>query len=119
MSPLKTIEINLLEGKVIYTLKAVQKLIEQAILRHQGIKSLEKNRMESIRIESRKDLISLNLFLIFDLERRAPEIAWELQKSLKEVVERKTGLKVDRINIYVQGFEAQGKEHRFSLDIPR
>ncbi|MGQ9474185.1 MAG: Asp23/Gls24 family envelope stress response protein [Candidatus Caldatribacteriaceae bacterium] len=80
---------------------------------------MEKNRAESVRIESRKDLISLNLFLIFDLERRAPEVAWELQRSLKEVIERKTGLRIDRINIYVQGFEAQRKEHSSSLDILR
>jgi uncharacterized alkaline shock family protein YloU len=39
-----------------------------------------------------------------NLKKRVPEIAWELQKELKEKLEKKTGLRVDRIDIYVQGF---------------
>ncbi|MGC8777169.1 MAG: Asp23/Gls24 family envelope stress response protein [Candidatus Caldatribacteriaceae bacterium] len=106
MSPLKSVEISSPQGRVIYPLRVVQKIVERTVIHQQGVKSLEKNREESIRIEARKGLITLNLFLILNLERRVPEVAWELQRNLKENLERATGLKVGQINIYVQGFDS-------------
>jgi len=104
---LKGAEIDLSQGRIVYSLKALQKIVERIALRQQGVRALEKNREESVKIEARKDLLTVNLFLIFSLERRVPEVAWELQKNLKENLEKVTGLKVGQVNIYVQGFDSQ------------
>lgn len=115
MIVLKSVEIEVSQGRVVYPLKVIQKVVERVVLRHQGITSLEKNREESIRIDIRKDLITVNLFLVFNLERRVPEVAWELQKNLKETIEKKTGLKVEQIHIYVQGFDSRRMDFATSL----
>ncbi len=56
----------------------------------------------------RKGFVSLNLFLIFTLERRVPETAWEVQKRVKEKIEKEMFLKAEHINVYVQAFETGG-----------
>ncbi|MCX7668227.1 MAG: Asp23/Gls24 family envelope stress response protein [Atribacterota bacterium] len=118
MSILKGVEIASSQGKITYALRVLQKIVERTVLQHRGIESLEKNRDESIRIEARKGLITLNLFLIFNLERRAPEVAWELQRSLKEIIEKRTGIRVGQVNIYVQGFDSRKMERVPLLGIP-
>ncbi|HOQ51731.1 MAG TPA: Asp23/Gls24 family envelope stress response protein [Candidatus Atribacteria bacterium] len=92
------------EGQVSYPLKTLQALVNEVIYGFPGVESWEKNQEESLRIETKKGAVSLQLFLILNLKKRVPETAWELQKELKEMLEKKTGLRVDRIDIYVQGF---------------
>ncbi|MCX6089896.1 MAG: Asp23/Gls24 family envelope stress response protein [Candidatus Atribacteria bacterium] len=96
-----------------YSLRVLQKLIENIILQIPGVDSLEKNPEESIRLESKKDFVNLSLSLNLTLEKRVPEIAWDLQRELKDTLERKTGLKVDRIDIYVQSFSSVGLNENF------
>lgn len=78
--------------------------MDQVVQCFPGVESWEKNREESLRLEAKRGIVSLQLFLVLNLKKRVPEIAWELQKELKEKLEKKTGLRVDRIDIYVQGF---------------
>ncbi|WP_017873102.1 Asp23/Gls24 family envelope stress response protein [Candidatus Caldatribacterium saccharofermentans] len=111
---MKGCEVLLEEGKVTYSFRVLQKLIECLLQSIPGVESLEKNREESIRLDARGDLLSVNLFLILTLERRVPETAWEIQKRVKEKIEKETALRVDHINIYVQGF-ATGHLSSFSL----
>lgn len=118
MSSLRGVEIDSPQGKVTYALRVLQKIVERAVLQHRGIESLEKDRDESIRIEARKGLITLNLFLVFSLERRVPEVAWELQRNLKETVEKQTGIRVGQINVYVQGFDSRKIDRTPFLKIP-
>ncbi len=103
-------EVLLEEGRVLYSPRVLQRLVEHALQGIAGVGSLEKSPEESIRIDARKGLVSLNLFLIFTLERRVPETAWEVQRRVKERVEKETLLKVEHINIYVQGFAVGGLE---------
>ncbi|HOA98390.1 MAG TPA: Asp23/Gls24 family envelope stress response protein [Candidatus Atribacteria bacterium] len=87
----------------------MQALVDEVVEGFNGVESWEKNSEESLRIETKKGAISLQLFLILNLKKRVPETAWELQKGLKEMLEKKTGLRVDRIDIYVQGFAVHQK----------
>lgn len=107
-------EVLLEDGRILYSPRVLQKLVEQVLRSIGGVGSLEKSPEESIRVEARKEFVSLNLFLIFTLERRVPETAWEVQKKIKEKIEKETLLKVEHINVYVQGFEA-GRVGAFSL----
>ncbi|MGQ9622613.1 MAG: Asp23/Gls24 family envelope stress response protein [Candidatus Caldatribacteriaceae bacterium] len=98
-------EVALDGGKVLYSPRVVQRIVESLIKDVPGVGSLEKGKGESIRLDGRKDIVSLNIFLILTLERRVPETAWELQKRVKEKIERELLLRVEQINIYVQGFQ--------------
>ncbi len=111
-------EVNSPHGRVWYAPKVLQKIIERAILSHEGIESLEKSYEESIRVETRKGFISVNLFLILNLDKRVPETGWEVQKSLKETIEKTTGLRVEQINIYVQGFDSRKEKQLSAVNIP-
>ncbi|MCS7241442.1 MAG: Asp23/Gls24 family envelope stress response protein [Candidatus Caldatribacterium sp.] len=97
------------DGKVVYSPRVIQKVVEHVLGGIRGVSSLEKSPEESIRVDARREFVSLNLFLIFTLERRVPETAWEIQKRVKEKIEREMFLKVERINIYVQSFEIGDK----------
>lgn len=101
-------EVALEGGRVSYSFRVLQRVVERVLRGIPGVSSLEKNPEESIRIEVRKGFVSLNLFLIFTLERRVPETAWEVQKKIKEKIEKEMFLKVEHINVYVQAFEAGG-----------
>lgn len=98
-------EVVLEGGKVLYSPRVIQRIVERLIKGVPGIGSLEKSKGEGIRLDGRKDVVSLNVFLILTLERRVPETAWELQKKVKEKIERELSLKVEQVNIYVQGFQ--------------
>jgi len=115
---LKYVDIHLPEGKIEYSYRVLVKLIEDIILRVAGIDSLEKQPDESIKIEAKKESLNISLYLIFTLEKRVPEVAWDAQKNLKDIFEKKTGLKVDRIDIFVQGFSSVGLNENFENLFP-
>lgn len=115
---MKYVDIHLPEGKIEYSYRVLVKLIEDIILRVAGIDSLEKQPDESIKIEAKKESLNISLYLIFTLEKRVPEVAWDTQKNLKDIFEKKTGLKVDRIDIFVQGFSSVGLNENFENLFP-
>jgi uncharacterized alkaline shock family protein YloU len=88
---LKYVDIHLSEGKIEYSHRVLLKLIEDIVLQVSGIDSLEKQPDESIKIETKKESLNISLYLNFTLEKRVPEVAWDVQKSLKDNFEKKTG----------------------------
>ncbi|HOT04850.1 MAG TPA: Asp23/Gls24 family envelope stress response protein [Atribacter sp.] len=110
---MKYVDIHLSEGKIEYSHRVLLKLIEDIVLQVSGIDSLEKQPDESIKIETKKESLNISLYLNFTLEKRVPEVAWDVQKSLKDNFEKKTGLKVDRIDIFVQKFSSVGLNENF------
>jgi len=116
---LKYIEVAFPEGKIEYSLRVLVKLIGKIVLQISGVDSLEKIPEESIKVETKKKFLNISLFVRFTLEKRVPEIAWDLQKILKDQFETKTGLKIDRIDICVQGFSSIGLNENFdNLSFP-
>ncbi|HCU22684.1 MAG TPA: hypothetical protein DF698_07365 [Candidatus Atribacteria bacterium] len=110
---MKYVDIHLSEGKIEYSLRVLVKLIEDIVRQVSGVDSLEKQSDESIKIETKKESLNISLYLNFTLEKRVPEVAWDVQKSLKDNFEKKTGLRVDRIDIFVQGFSSVGLNENF------
>lgn len=49
-----------------------------------------------------KDTI-IDLYIVVEYGTRIPDIAWEIQNRVKTAVENMTGLKVQEVNIHVQG----------------
>ena len=110
---MKYVDILFPEGKIGYSYRVLVKLIKDIFLQESGIDYLEKQPDESIKIETKKESLNITLFLNFTLEKRVPEVAWDLQKNLKDGFEKKTGLKIDRIDIFVQGFSPVGLNENF------
>ncbi|MBN1623610.1 MAG: Asp23/Gls24 family envelope stress response protein [Clostridia bacterium] len=69
-----------------------------------GIRNLSKG----IRVETKGDKVYINIYIIAEFGARIPEVAWNIQETVKKTVERMTGMKVAEANIHVQ-----------SVNIPR
>lgn len=69
-----------------------------------GIRNLSKG----IRVETKADKVFINIYIIAEFGARIPEVAWNIQETVKKTVEKMTGMKVAEANIHVQ-----------SVNIPR
>jgi uncharacterized alkaline shock family protein YloU len=63
-----------------------------------GIRNLSKG----IRVETKADKVYINIYIIAEFGARIPEVAWNIQETVKKTVERMTGMKVAEANIHVQ-----------------
>ncbi|HPJ21658.1 MAG TPA: Asp23/Gls24 family envelope stress response protein, partial [Clostridia bacterium] len=63
-----------------------------------GIRNLSKG----IRVETKEDKVYINIYIIAEFGARIPEVAWNIQETVKKTVERMTGMKVMEANIHVQ-----------------
>lgn len=63
-----------------------------------GIKNLSKG----IKVETRNELVYINIYIIAEFGSRIPEVAWNIQEKVKKTVERMTGMRVMEANIHVQ-----------------
>lgn len=60
---------------------------------------------------SRNDFgITLDIYIIVEYMTKIPQLAWETQSKVKEEIENMTDLKVQAVNIHVQGVHLQGEE---------
>lgn len=73
--------------------------IKQGIAERLGRKDLSKGL--KVRVEEREVQIDLNIIVNYGTP--IPEIASNIQKNMKELVEKMTGLSVTQVNINVQG----------------
>jgi uncharacterized alkaline shock family protein YloU len=92
------------EGKVTYPYGVLQRIVAFLALMVPGVEALDRGFEEGVKLEISRDLVSIRLYLVLKLERRVPEIAWQLQKFLKSAFEEKTGLRVGNIDVYIQDF---------------
>ena len=51
--------------------------------------------------------LGIDIYLNVEFGARIPDLAWEVQSSVKEAVESVTGLAVQMVNIHVQGVNLQ------------
>lgn len=63
-----------------------------------GIKNLSKG----IKVETKEEVIYINIYIIAEFGARIPEVAWNIQEKVKKTVERMTGMRVMEANIHVQ-----------------
>lgn len=75
-----------------------------------------KNLSKGIKVEVGEKEAAVDLYVIMDYGIRIPDVAAEIQESVKNAIERMTGLVVVEVNINVQGVtfasEAREEEHR-------
>lgn len=75
-----------------------------------------KNLSKGIKVEVGEKEAAVDAFVIMEYGIRIPDVAAQIQESIKGAVERMTGLTVVEVNVNVQGVafgsEARDEEHR-------
>lgn len=62
-----------------------------------------KNLSKGVRVEVGEQEAAVDIFAIVDYGVRIPEVAWQIQESVKRAVETMTGLQVVEVNVHVLG----------------
>ncbi len=73
-----------------------------------GRESLSKG----VKVDQTDQGIELDIYLIVYYGVKIPEIAWNIQNSVKDEIESITDKKVAKVNIHVQGVTAAGKGNK-------
>ena len=63
----------------------------------------KKNSSKGVKVEITEESAVIDLYIVVEYGIRIPDLAWELQENVKASVESMTGLKVDKVNIHVDG----------------
>lgn len=63
----------------------------------------KKSYSKGVKVQVNDKDTNIDLFIIVEYGCRIPDIAWEIQNRVKSSVENMTGLKVQEVNIHVQG----------------
>ncbi len=63
----------------------------------------KKNPNKGVKVDMNETTASVDLYIIVKYGVRIPELAWEVQESVKNNIESMTGLKVDKVNIHIEG----------------
>lgn len=75
----------------------------------------KKNPAKGIKVEIKENSVLIDLYIIVEFGIRIPELAWEIQESVKNSVETMTGLSVDKVNVHIDGisfkkYESEAKD---------
>lgn len=62
-----------------------------------------RNFSKGVKVEVGEEETKIEIFIIVDYGVRIPDVAWDIQESVKKAVETMTGLKVTDVNIHIQG----------------
>ena len=63
----------------------------------------KKNLAKGIKVEKLENSVKIDVNIIVEYGSRIPDIAFEIQNRVKTAVENMTGLKVEEVNVHVQG----------------
>ena len=63
----------------------------------------KKNMDKGIKVESTEKEAKIDVNIIVEYGSRIPDVAFEIQNRVKKSVESMTGLKVEEVNVHVQG----------------
>lgn len=81
--------------------------------------SAKKSPSKGVKVEMSENIVKIDLYIVVEYGVRIPELAWEIQESVKNNAETMTGLKVEKVNIHIEGvrFPEEDKELAISEDI--
>ena len=68
----------------------------------------KKNLSKGIKVERNNDKAKIDVNIIVEYGTRIPDVAFEIQNRVKKAVESMTGLKVEEVNVHVQGVNTDG-----------
>ena len=63
----------------------------------------KKNLAKGIKVEVTENQAKIDVNIIVEYGSRIPDVAFEIQNRVKKAVESMTGLKVEEVNVHVQG----------------
>ena len=63
----------------------------------------KKNLAKGIKVEIEDEKVKIDVNIIVEYGSRIPDVAFEIQNRVKKAVESMTGLKVEEVNVHVQG----------------
>ncbi len=69
-----------------------------------------RNLSKGIKVDVGTEEAKIDIFIIVDYGARIPDVAWDIQESVKKTVENMTGLRVSQVNVHVQGVHFPQKE---------
>lgn len=75
-----------------------------------------KNFSKGVKVEVGAEDAKIDIFIVVKYGERIPDVAWDIQESVKKAVENMTGLKVSSVNIHVQGVQFPQKEGEEALE---
>lgn len=65
----------------------------------------KKNASQGVRVEIVDEMTNIDLYLVVEYGVKIPELAWNVQESVKARVEEMTGLNVAAVNIHIEGIQ--------------
>ena len=79
---------------------------ENKIVEEKDIEEVE-NGTEGIKVDTTDNKAKIDVNIIVDYGARIPDVAFEIQNRVKTAVENMTGLKVEEVNVHVQGVNTE------------
>ena len=67
----------------------------------------KKNLAKGIKVDSTETEAKIDVNIIVEYGARIPDVAFEIQNRVKKAVENMTGLKVEKVNVHVQGVNTE------------
>ena len=67
----------------------------------------KKNLAKGIKVEATNNKKKIDVNIIVEYGARIPDVAFEIQNRVKTAVENMTGLKVEEVNVHVQGVNTE------------
>ena len=72
----------------------------------------KKNLAKGIKVEDNEKSTKIDVNIIVEYGTRIPDVAFEIQNRVKKAVENMTGLKVEEVNVHIQGVNTESIESR-------
>lgn len=67
----------------------------------------KKNLTKGIKVEATENKTKIDVNIIVEYGVRIPDVAFEIQNRIKTAIENMTGLKVEEVNVHVQGVNTE------------
>lgn len=71
----------------------------------------KKNLAKGIKVDIEEEKVKIDVNIIVEYGSRIPDVAFEIQNRVKKSVEGMTGLKVEEVNVHVQGVNTDVAKH--------
>ncbi len=76
-----------------------------------------RNLSKGVKVEVGTEDAKLDIFIVVEYGVRIPDVAWDIQESVKKAIEEMVGLQVAYVNVHVQGIHFPEKENEDEEEI--
>lgn len=64
-----------------------------------------RNLSKGVKVVTKNDTTTVDLYVIVKYGYRIPDLAYEIQETVKSTIENLSGIEVDAVNIHIQGID--------------